>query len=119
MNKEIRSKRKKKKIDIEEETEAVANNKAVRSKRKKKMNRSLSHLFAGRSAIKKMNMEETEAVASNKAVRSKRKMKKKEETEELTECTQMEFVIGGLELMTHLIREILQNICCPLTLAMS
>jgi hypothetical protein len=41
------------------------------------MNRSLSHLFAGRSAIKKMNMEETEAVASNKAVRSKRKMKKK------------------------------------------
>jgi F-box interacting protein len=77
MNKEIRSKRKKKKIDIEEETEAVANNKAVRSKRKKKMNRSLSHLFAGRSAIKKMNMEETEAVASNKAVRSKRKMKKK------------------------------------------
>jgi hypothetical protein len=85
------------------------------------INRFLSHLFASRSAIKKkkMNKEETDAVASNKEVRSKRKMKKKEETEELTECTQMEFVIGGLELMTHLIREILQNICCPLTLAMS
>ncbi|MCI35114.1 hypothetical protein A2U01_0056335, partial [Trifolium medium] len=48
-----------------EEAEAVASNKAVRSKRKK-MNRFLSHLFAGRFAIKKkkkMNKEETEGVA--------------------------------------------------------
>ncbi|GAU17630.1 hypothetical protein TSUD_255050 [Trifolium subterraneum] len=67
----------------EEETEAVATNKAVqiRSKRKKSMimfiNTFISHLFATKSAIKKMNKEETEAVASNKEVRSKRKKKQK------------------------------------------
>ncbi|WJX65120.1 hypothetical protein P8452_49817 [Trifolium repens] len=50
------------KMDIEQETESVANNKAVPSKRKKKM-KNREEAEALQSKRKKKNTEETEAVA--------------------------------------------------------